>query len=267
VGDAVVKRYLRLLRIFWSNAFATELEYRVNFWSNALLSLFWLGWAAAGIGVYFQFTDSVRGWTYPEMLVVLGFFFAINGLRQALISPNLARLSEYVRLGTLDFLLTKPVNSQFMVSFRYVGVYNWFDPLLGFVLAGVGLTLSGRSLTLSGLLGGVLLMLCAVVLLYALALVLMGGGIRWVSSEGLEDVIQGIVETARLPVQMYRGVVQTALTVVLPVAFFTTFPAEALLGRGDPVVLIVAPLAAVAAVALGSFVWRRSLRGYTGASA
>ena len=43
-------RYLRLLRIFWSNAVTTDLEYRVNFWSNAFLSLFWLVWAAAGIG-------------------------------------------------------------------------------------------------------------------------------------------------------------------------------------------------------------------------
>jgi viologen exporter family transport system permease protein len=47
----------------------------------------------------------------------------------------------------------------------------------------------------------------------------------------------------------------------------TIEPAEAPLSRGDALVLIVAPLVAVAAVALGSFVWRRSLRAYTGASA
>ena len=262
-----VRRYLRLLRIFWSNALATELEYRVNFWSNALLSLFWLGWAAAGIGVYFRFTDEVRGWSYPEMLVVVGLFFAVNGVRQAVITPNLARITEYVRLGTLDFLLTKPVDSQFMVSFRHMGVYNWLDPLLGIGLVVVGTAAADRPVTAGGVASAVLLVLCAVAILYALSLALMSFGIRWVSSEGMDDLVQGVVETARLPVQLYRGVVQTALTVVVPVAFLTTVPAEALLGRGDVRALLVALAVAVLSVVAASAVWRWALRGYTGASA
>lgn len=261
------RRYFRLLRLFWANALAMELEYRVNFWSNAFLSLFWLTWAAAGIGVYFRFTDEVRGWSYPEMLVVVGLFFAVNGVRQAVITPNLARITEYVRMGTLDYLLTKPVNAQFMVSFRYMGVYNWLDPALGLALVVVGTVASDRPLTAAGALASLLLILCSLALLYALSLALMSAGIRWVSSEGMDDLVQGVVETARLPVQLYRGVVQTALTVVLPVAFLTTVPAEALLGRGDGRLLLVAPAVAVLAVVLASLVWERALRGYTGASA
>lgn len=259
-------RYWRLLRIFWANALATELEYRVNFWSNAVLSLFWLGWAAAGTGVYFRFADSIGGWTYPEMLVVVGLFFAVNGIRQALITPNLAQITEYVRMGTLDFLLTKPVDSQFMVSFRHIGIYNWLDPVLGVTLAVVGLVASGRPVTVGGIAAGLLLLLCGVAILYAVALALMSAGVRWVSSEGVDDLVQALVETSRVPVQLYRGVVQTALTLVLPVAFLTTVPAEALLGRGDVAMLAIAPAVAVGSVAIASLVWRLALRGYTGAS-
>jgi ABC-2 type transport system permease protein len=53
-----------------------------------------------------------------------------------LLTPNLSRISEYVQMGTLDYMLTKPVNSQFMVSLRNIGVFNWGDPLLGLGLAG-----------------------------------------------------------------------------------------------------------------------------------
>ena len=97
-----MRRYLRLLRIFWSATVQAELEYRLNFVSNALLSLFWLVWAVLGVGVYFRFGETVNGWSYPELLVVMGWFFAVNGLRQALIQPNLGRMTEYVRMGTLD---------------------------------------------------------------------------------------------------------------------------------------------------------------------
>lgn len=258
-------RYVRLLRIFWSNAFATELEYRLNFVSNAVLSLFWLGWAIAGMAVYFQFTESVRGWTYPELLVVVGFFFMISGIRSALITPNLAQITSYVRLGTLDFLLTKPVDSQFMVSLRHVGIYNWFDPVLGIGLAAAGVVASGRPVTAVGVASGILLVGCAVLILYALSLALMSAGIRWVSSEGVDDLMFSVVETSRLPVDLYGGAVRTLLTVI-PVAFLTTVPAQAVLGRGDPAMLLIAPTVAVGSVLAASVIWRLALRSYTGAS-
>jgi len=265
-GTSPRRRYLRLLGIFWRNSVATEMEYRLNFVANAILSVFWLGWAAVGVGVYFRFADEVGGWTYPELLVVVGLFFTVNGVRQAMITPNLARMTEYIRMGTLDFLLTKPVDAQFMVSLRHVGVFNWLDPALGIVLAAVGLAASDRTPTAGGFASFLVLLVAGVVIMYAVALALMSASVWTVSSEGMDDVLQGMVETARLPVQLYRGVLQTLLTVGLPVAFLTTFPAEALLGRGDVHLLVVAPLIALATVAAATAIWRFALHSYSGAS-
>jgi ABC-2 type transport system permease protein len=259
-------RHGRLLAIFWRSSIATELEYRVNFVANAVLSLFWLVWAAVGVSVYFQFADEVAGWTYAELLVVVGLFFTVNGLRQALITPNLARMTEYIRQGTLDFLLTKPIDAQFMVSVRHVGVYNFVDPFLGVALAAVGVVASGHGVTLAAIGAFIVMLVAGVLLLYAFALVLMSASVWTVSSEGMDDVVQGVVEVARLPVQMYRGPLQVVLTVALPVAFLTTFPAEALLGRGDARLLLVAPAVAILAVVVASAFWRLALRAYTGAS-
>jgi len=261
-----MRRYLRLLAIFWRSAVTTELEYRVNFLSNALLSVFWVVWAAVGVSVYFRFTGDLRGWTYPELLVVVGLFFTVNGIRQALLAPNLSRMTEYVRLGTLDFLLSKPVDAQFLVSFRYVGVYNFFDPLLGLGLAGVGLAASGRGLTLPAALSFLVLLAAAVVLLYGVTLLLMSAAVKAVSSEGIDDLVQGLVETSRFPVQLYGARVQALLTVVVPIAVLTTYPAQALLGRGSATALVAAPLAALAVLAVASAAWRAALRSYTGAS-
>lgn len=262
-----MRRYARLLRIFWGNALSTELEYRAAFWANAFLSLFWLAWAALGARAYFRFAESVRGWTYDELLVVMGLFFAINGLRQAIIQPNLSRMAEYIRLGTLDFLLTKPISSQFMVSFRHVGIYNWLDPILGMGLVVFGLVRRGQPVSVGGLFGFVVLGVAGVAVMYALALAVQCLAVWSIGAEGLDDVIQGVVEAARFPVDVYRGMVRALLTFIIPVALLTTFPAEALLGRASPILLAVAVAVAVALLAITSRLWTWSLRRYSGASA
>lgn len=256
----------RILAICWRAGLSTELEYRLNFAASALLSVFWIFWAAAGTSVYFQFTTTVAGWSYPELLVVIGLFFTINGLRQAVFQPNLDQMTEYVRRGTLDFLLTKPVNPQLLVSLRYLRVSSLLDPVMGLVLAFVGLGLSGRGVSAAALASFTLMLVAAAVLLYALMLTLMALAVQFVGAEELDQVGFGVVELSRFPVQLYRNPLQTVLT-VLPVAFLTTLPARALLGKMEPVMLLISPMAAVVAVALATLLWRRCLRSYTGASA
>jgi ABC-2 type transport system permease protein len=87
-----------------------------------------------------------------------------------------------------------------------------------------------------------------------------------VGAQELGEVSFALVELARFPVQLYRNPVQSVLTIV-PVAFLTTFPAQALLGRLAPHLLLVGPAVALGALAAATLAWRRALRSYTGASA
>ncbi|MEU5940440.1 ABC-2 family transporter protein [Micromonospora sp. NPDC047548] len=259
-------RQARVLKICWRAAVSAELEYRFNFVSNVALSAFWLVWAAVGASVYFRFTGAVAGWTHAEVLVVIGLFFALNGLRQVLLQPNLERMTEYVRRGTLDFLLTKPFDAQLLVSLRHLNVSNLLDPVLGLALSTVGVVLSGRGVSAAALAAFVLLLACAMLLMYALTVALMALAVVLMGAEELGEVSFAFVELSRFPVDLYRNPAQALLTVV-PVAFLTTYPAAALLGRLDAYLLLLAPVVAAGAVLLASLAWRRALRSYAGASA
>lgn len=260
------RRYAHILGVCWRAAVAEQLEYRADLVAKTLTSAFWLAWAAVGVSVYFRFTGDVAGWSYGEVLVVVGLFFAVNGIRQAFFEPNLHRMTEYVRRGTLDQVLTQPVDSQVLVSLRRVDMHNAVDPVLGLVLVGVGLGVAGRVPTAGDLGAFVLLMLAAVALLYALVLALMALAVLLVGADELDTVSFSVVELSRFPVQAYRQPLQTLL-VVVPVALLTTVPAEALLGRLAWWWLLASPVAAVVAVALAGVGWRGALRRYTGASA
>jgi ABC-2 type transport system permease protein len=259
-------RYAHILGICWRAAVAGEVEYRLNFFTNIALSTFWMLWAAAGASVYFRFTGAVAGWTHAEVLVVIGLFFALNGLRQVLLQPNLERMTDYVRLGTLDFLLTKPFDAQLLVSLRHLRVNNLLDPLLGLGLATAGVVLSGRGMSVAALASFLLLMACAVLLMYAMTVMMMALSVVLVGAEDLDRVTFAFLELSRFPVELYRNPVQAVLTIV-PIAFLTTYPAAALLGRLDAYLLLLAPAVAVCAVVVATLAWRRSLRSYAGASA
>lgn len=258
--------YGRLLGLFSRSSLQAELEYRANFWANVGLSAFWLVWAALSVRIFFRFTGSIQGWRYEEVLVVMGLFFTVNGLRQALITPNLTKMSEYVRLGTLDYLLTKPVNSQFLVSLRHIGVFNLADPLLGLGLVGYALARGNARPGLGQVALFAVLLGAATVLLYSLSFLLQTLTIWTVDGEGMDDVIQGVIETGRFPVSFYGGAIRGLLTAVIPVAFLTTLPAQALLGRTGWSSAVLAVTVASVALAASSVFWRFALRSYTGAS-
>ena len=259
-------RYLRLLTIFWKNTLVSELEYRLNFWSNIGLSLFWLIWAALSVRVYFLHAERIAGWNYDELLIVMGLFFAMNGYRQMVLEPNLSRISEYVRLGTLDYVLTKPINSQFLVSLRHIGVYNWGDPILGLGLVAYALWRLGHVPTVNQLLLFVVVSLAGMVLLYSFSLILQTTTFWLINVERMDALVQGLLETGRFPVNFYRGWIQAALTIIIPVAFMTTFPAEALLGRLEAWLAAAAIGLAAILFVLASALWYFALRYYTGAS-
>ena len=261
-----MRTYRRLLGIFYRNALMNELEYRVNFGALFLVQLFWLSWSIVSVRIPFMYADRIAGWSYPELLIVLSMFYLMKGYLSILLEPNLSQMSDYIRTGTLDYILTKPIDSQFMVSLRNLGLNTWATPLMGGGLLIYGLWLHGSAPSVVDLLIFVLVTLAAMVVLYSFNLVLQSLTFWFTNLEGADNLVDSAVEAGRYPVAFYEGWVRTALTSILPVALLTTFPTLALLGRAP---LWLAPLAVV--VAIVSFVaasafWRIALRSYTSAS-
>ena len=75
------------------------------------------------------------------------------------------------------------------------------------------------------------------------------------------------LQTGRFPVTFYRGWLQAALTVIILVAFMTTFPAQALLGRLHWSTALGAVALAIALFLAASWFWKFALNYYSGASA
>ena len=113
-----------------------DMQYRVNFALQVLQSILAVTVGLVVFQLVFSHTTELNGWTHSELLAVLGVQAVMAGVIHSVIQPNMMRLTEEVREGKLDYALTKPVDSQMLVSVREVQLWQAVDVLTGGVVIG-----------------------------------------------------------------------------------------------------------------------------------
>jgi ABC-2 type transport system permease protein len=258
-------RYLRILQLFWTTAIAAEMEYRANFFLSAFSSLGNLIGSLFGLSLFYNRTGyTFQGWSWQEALVVLGIFTLLQGLSTSLLVPNLNRIVKHVEQGTLDFILLKPISSQFWLSTYTVSPWGLPDMLFGLlVIAYAGTQLH---LSLSSYLWSLIPLGFGFISLYSLWFILGATSIWFVKIYNVTEVLRGFVEAGRYPIVAYPASYRFFFTFVIPVSFLTTVPAQTLLHRVEWPWLIGAGLLALSLFTCTHFFWRFALRFYTSAS-
>ncbi len=259
--------YLRLLGRFFRVSVMGELAYRVNFFMQLFQSLLSLGISLAGLAVIFSYTDTLGGWRPDEVLALVGVYFLVGGMIGLVIQPGMEQLIESVRNGTLDFTLTKPEDAQLIVSIQRVEIWKLIDIVLGFGVLATALVRLGEKV------GGwqaaefILMLLAGGVIIYSFWLILATLSFWFVRVENILVIFQSMYEAGRWPISLYPGWLRYGLTFIIPVAFATTVPAEALTGRLTWETLLVAVALAVVLFMVSRLFWRAGLRHYSGTSA
>ncbi|MEH2452859.1 ABC transporter permease [Nostoc sp.] len=259
-----MQRYLKVLRLFWTAAIAAELEYRINFFIATLSSLGNLAGSLFGLFLFYRTGYTFSGWSWEAALVVLGIFTLLQGFSATFLASNLNRIVRHVQEGTLDFILLKPIRSQFWLSTHTLSPWGLPDLVFGSIIIGY----AGKRLGvgIDNYLLGVLPLLFSLVILYSLWFLLGATSIWFVKIYNVTEVLSGLLEAGRYPIAAYPTAYRFFFTFVMPVAFLTTVPAQALLGRSEISWLIGAAILAVALFLVSTWFWRFALRFYTSAS-
>ncbi|MGB3493241.1 MAG: ABC transporter permease [Elainellaceae cyanobacterium] len=259
-----LRRYLKVLRMFWGAAISAELEYRINFFIAAFSSLSGFLGSLFGLFLFYQNDYTFQGWSWEEALVVLGMFTLLQGFAATFLAPNLNRIVRHVQEGTLDFVLLKPISSQFWLSTRDISPWGTPDLLFGVLIIGYAGT--RLQLPLTNYLLGLFPLLCGLISLYSLWFMLGATSIWFVKIYNVTEVLRGLLEAGRYPVVAYPATYRVFFTFVVPVAFLTTIPAEAVLNRTEFSWFAGAGALAIALLLASRLFWGFALRFYTSAS-
>jgi ABC-2 type transport system permease protein len=259
--------YLRLLWLYVRLGTLNELAYRANFFMQLAQAAISLATALAGLGVVYSHTDTLAGWRADELLALLGVYFLVGGLISFVIQPSMQRLMEDVRLGTLDFTLTKPEDSQLLVSARQVEVWKLMEVVLGAGVLGTALVRLGAMIGAAQALAFGVALLAGAVIVYSFWLILATSTFWFVRVDNILVIFESMYQAGRWPVGIYPPWLRAALTLLVPVAFAVTVPAEALVGRLAPATLATAVGLAAALLLVSRWFWSVGVRRYSGASA
>jgi viologen exporter family transport system permease protein len=261
-----MRRYLRLLALQLRTSVLLSMQYRVDFILDVAIEVVWAMTALVPLFVVFRTRESVAGWTFPEALLVTGWFTLLQGLLEGAINPSLVSVVEHVRQGTLDFVLIKPADAQFLVSttrFQPSRTINGITAIVIFVYA---FRTMGRVPSVGGIATSFLLLGVSSTLLYSLWILTVSAIFYVVRVDNLTYLFTAVFDAARWPSSVFRGALRFVFTAIIPLALMTTYPAQAMLGRLETPNLLAAIGGAILFAALSRAVWLRAIGRYTSAS-
>jgi ABC-2 type transport system permease protein len=263
-------RYARLLGVQLRASLLLAMQYRAEFLLDGFVEVFWMVPAIVPLAVIFNARPSLGGedgeaWSFGEALMVVGWFTFLQGLLEGVINPSLMTVVEHIRKGTLDFVLLKPADAQFLVStarfqpwqcvnvFTAVGIFVW------------GFRRLGRWPAPGAVVLATVAMAAAVVVLYSLWILTVSAAFYLVRVDNLSQLFNAVFDAARWPVGVFPRIVRLLFTFVIPLAVMTTFPAKALLGDLGAVPLAGALAGAALAFTVARWVWSAAIAKYTSA--
>lgn len=248
------------------NCLVREMQFKANFLIRLLTEGMWLGMQWVFLEVVYGQTRAVGGWDKWQMIALLGTNHIINQLFEGMFFDNCMRMTDLIRKGELDFVLVKPMNAQFLVSFRYSDYASFTNAFLGVGIVLFALGHMDPHAGWAGLTWFALFALNGIAILYAMLFAL-SALTFWIGrANNLFEFYWQLGQFSRYPGEIYRWTLRVALLTVLPMLVVTNFPAAALFRPVSILQALYGFSVGALLVVLTGWVFRRGLRRYRSAS-
>ncbi|MBI4092706.1 MAG: ABC-2 family transporter protein [Candidatus Kerfeldbacteria bacterium] len=261
-----MRRYLVLFRQYVSTSFIREMEFRSGFFVLMLSELVADVISIVFFTILYGSVASIRGWSYPEALLLLGTFMFLTYLSHGLFYRNFARVSEYVNEGRLDILLTKPVDPQFAMTLRYTAVSDILNIVPSLIVIIYAISRLDLTITAGSLIGYLSLIAIGMAIIYSLWFAISILAFWLTQVEEIQELWNGLFDFTRYPRQIYEGSIRALFTFVVPILTIVAFPTEFFLGRISGSAILYNLLLAAGLLAVTRMLWQVGLRRYSSAS-
>ena len=260
-------KHLRLHALLVRMNLMSHLEYRINFLTGLMMEVGYLIVKLLYVFVVFRSGRQIAGFSPDEILVFIGTFVLVTGFYAGLFMMNLFQLSGIVKDGSFDMILTKPVSTQFLATFRRSDVAIFLlDFLAGLVMVVIGLARLGLDFSIFRVLGYAAFVASGSAMAYALYLLPMTLVFRLMNVQAIAGLADSFWDFNNVPMVVYNKVGQAFGIFLIPVFIITNFPALFALGRMTPLYAVWGLISPLFFTFLASLAWRIGLRGYSSAS-
>lgn len=260
-----LKKYFQIYKAMVKASLIAEMEYRVNFVTRIVVDIIWYAAQIITFEVIYQHTPKIGDWNVQQFRVFLGVVFVVDAIYMIFLHENLENFSEKVRKGDLDLLLTKPVNSQFMISLQKTSAA---------IIGNLILALSWTAWSLSQLpdfnplrlLWMIVLVPCSIAVIYACRFMFSASAVVFTRSENLQFLWYQVYRLGTRPDSMYVPWFKWVVLTIIPVGVVASIPSRALLDPPNYAILLWPLLLAPILIYISHRYWNFVLKFYTSAS-
>jgi len=202
--------------------FMTTFSKAVNYFARFLM-----------IWIMINTFQTMGSWSAWEVLILYGLDSAAYALAGSCFYHTTTYLSQLVRDGTMDEVLTKPLNPFIYLASRYfsTGYFGTFSISIFIIV--YSLVKLQIPFTLTRILLLVITILSGGIITAAMMIICSVPAFWTVQNNGFRNVILNLKHFVEYPITIFNKSIQFILTAVLPYAFITFFPALIILDKQD----------------------------------
>ncbi len=260
----ILRKYWRIWLRTASMAMQAQLTYRLGSFGFLLGKMIRLLFFFAFMAAVFQHVETVAGYNLVETAL---FFMTYNlvDMSAQIFFRGVYGARRTVSEGDFDFYLVQPCSPLFRMTCSSVDFLDIITILPVIFMTGM---VFARLPPLGAwnYAAYALLMLNGVVLIFSIHVLVAALAVRTQELESAIWIYRDVMFMGKFPVDVYAPAVRWALTLGIPIAVMTTFPAKALLGRlSAPWIAYAFALSAVS-LPLSWLFWKNSVARYTSSS-
>lgn len=259
----MIKKYIYLYIEFFKQNAKTMIEYKTDFVIGVFSTFINQFYGIFFVWVIFENIKQIHGWSFYEITFVYGLLTMAKGLDMFFFDNLYCLGFEYVREGTFDIFMIRPLSP----LFQLVASYMQQDGLGLLLLGGIVITksLTELHITLSAV--DVLLLIIMVIsgaaIISAINVMTATFGFKTVNSHVIMSSISSIQEFAFYPILIYPKFISGLLTWVIPYAFASFYPANFFLDKGYHHLSLMSPFVAIFLWFVALKVWKIGINNYS----
>ena len=261
-----IRKYFKVYTKFLHTSLASELEYKTNILIDLITATLSLIGSIFLLSIFFQNNDSIGGWGFEQALIIQAIYTILNGITNTWFNPNLKEIVKHIREGTLDFVLLKPIDSQFFISLKNINPSGFLEIMLGFFLLLYCISINQIKLNLSFLSLSLITIICSICILYSLWIFISTSTIWFVKTWNATEVLRSFLYIGRFPLSSFSFSLRIFFSVIIPIAFITTIPSEVFLGLSQLWKICLEVIVSLVFLFTSRKFWLFALKFYTSAS-
>lgn len=261
-----MNRYLKIIFVNAKNCLIRIMEFRSEVISWSVFSVFWIFVFLAFVNVIFGQITAISGWTKDQVLVLFTVQELFIGCMWIFILPGVLDFSKSISKGELDFMLLRPINTRFLLTFRRFEFDQYGRIIVTLILLKIFLSNLNISISLLNVVGALLIFVLGMFIFYSLFFLIATLSFWFINLFNLEDLLDSVVNAGRYPSSIYKGGLKIVFGYIIPLAFTATFPTQILLGNENPGIFISAILIAAGMFFVSHLFWNFALKRYSSAS-